>query len=318
MINDPMSEAARKTMSFLFRQMLEHEPGTLAGTDINELHDMRVAVRRMRAALRVFKGFFDGGLPGPYIKMLAKAGNVLGAVRDLDVFHEKVHQFVDTLSGSQKNQMKPLLKKWQTERELRQSQMVAFLKSKGYAGFKRAFSRFLDKPFSAIPVMFNGKPVPYRVCNILPGILFRSYARVCVYDEWLIGKKDVPLVRYHQLRIASKRLRYTLEFFKDVIGPDAKHLIKKVTLLQGYLGELHDADVACNILRNFLTTGRWSTEPNEVSPGNKNKRSIIDRYLLSRENEIRDLAGDFPLVWSKISGDEFRRRICKIATKILV
>ena len=53
-IDDTMAEGARKTLYFHFRRMLYHEPGTRLGQDIEELHDMRVATRRMRAAIRVF------------------------------------------------------------------------------------------------------------------------------------------------------------------------------------------------------------------------------------------------------------------------
>ena len=54
-----MDEAARKTLLFHFERMLKHEPGTREGEDAEELHDMRVATRRMRAALRVFDGYID-------------------------------------------------------------------------------------------------------------------------------------------------------------------------------------------------------------------------------------------------------------------
>ncbi len=49
-----MSEAGRKTFRFHFRRMVYNEPGTRLGEDIEAMHDMRVATRRMRAAFRVF------------------------------------------------------------------------------------------------------------------------------------------------------------------------------------------------------------------------------------------------------------------------
>ncbi len=52
--SDTMAEAAFKTLRFHLERMLEHEPGTRQGDDPEDLHDMRVATRRMRAALRVF------------------------------------------------------------------------------------------------------------------------------------------------------------------------------------------------------------------------------------------------------------------------
>ena len=55
--DDPMSEAGRKTLRFHYQRMVHNEPGTRLGEDIEFLHDMRVATRRMRAAFRVFGSF---------------------------------------------------------------------------------------------------------------------------------------------------------------------------------------------------------------------------------------------------------------------
>jgi hypothetical protein len=52
--DDVLSEAGRKVLAYHFNQMLLHEEGTRLGVDIEELHDMRVATRRMRAAFEVF------------------------------------------------------------------------------------------------------------------------------------------------------------------------------------------------------------------------------------------------------------------------
>jgi CHAD domain-containing protein len=316
-IGSTMSEVVFQTLLFHFKEMKVHEAGTLAGADINELHDMRVEVRRMRAAFQVYKGFLDEEQIKPFKKTLRRLGNILGSVRDLDVFHEKALQFIDTLPKAQKNDLKPLLNEWRIQRELHRSQMIAYLKSNTYVLFKRKFDKFLaSQALDEIPFKDN-KPVPFRVCQILPEIILKSYAKVCTYDEWLIDKENVPFVLYHQLRIVSKRLRYTLEFFKDLMGTDAQHLIKKITMLQDYLGELHDADVTCRILRNFLKTGKWSTGPNEISPAETNKKSGVVNYLFAREGEIRELISGFPSIWHKILGDGFRGRIRKITEKIL-
>jgi len=52
--DDTMAEAARKTFTFHFQHMLYYEQGTREGEDIEKLHKMRVATRRMRAAFQVF------------------------------------------------------------------------------------------------------------------------------------------------------------------------------------------------------------------------------------------------------------------------
>ncbi len=84
-----MSEAGRKTFRFHFRRMLYNEPGTRLGQDPEALHDMRVATRRMRAAFRVFGSYYDESV-APYEKGLKQTGGMLGTVRDLDVFRQKI------------------------------------------------------------------------------------------------------------------------------------------------------------------------------------------------------------------------------------
>ena len=85
-----MARAAQKTLAFHFARVGEHESGTLEGTDIEELHDMRVATRRMRAALRIFDGYLDPQDVRPLLKGLRRTGRALGTVRDLDVAGERV------------------------------------------------------------------------------------------------------------------------------------------------------------------------------------------------------------------------------------
>jgi CHAD domain-containing protein len=121
----------------------------------------------------------------------------------------------------------------------------------------------------------------------------------------------VPLTRLHQLRIASKGLRYTLEFFAGVLGPDAQSLVEQIKQLQDHLGNLQDAVVACNHLRDFLTWGEWShTAPKSarrprtliVAPG-------VAAYLAARQTEIREHVQRFPQVWAPISHSEFKNQL---------
>jgi hypothetical protein len=57
----------------------------------------------------------------------------------------------------------------------------------------------------------------------------------------------------HNLRIAAKRLRYTLELFRSVFGPLGEEMIEQIKAIQEELGNLHDADVRIAIIINELT-----------------------------------------------------------------
>jgi CHAD domain-containing protein len=308
--DDPMAEAARKTLSFHFQRMLYHEPGTRLGEDIEELHDMRVATRRMRAAFQVFGDYLDLQELRPIYKGLRRTGRALGAVRDLDVFWEKTGVYLDTLPAEKRSGLDPLRAVWQAQRERAREEMLAYLDSDRYARFVERLGEFLDMPGAgALPVFLeDGEPRPHRLRHVVPVAAYRRLAAVRAYDEWVTGT-DVPLERLHQLRIAAKGLRYTLEYFREVLGPEAESLIKEVKGLQDHLGDLQDAVVASNLLRDFLTWGTWGhaefvgkgihlpAEP-VLAPG-------VAAYLAARQIELQELVDTFPQAWERIQKPEF-------------
>jgi hypothetical protein len=104
--------------------MLDHEEGVREGCDIEHVRNMRVATRRMRAALRVFANYLDAVSHRPFVKMLRRTGRTLGAVRDLDVFFEKTQHYLDTLPADRKSELDGLLAAWQAEHHRQRPQLA--------------------------------------------------------------------------------------------------------------------------------------------------------------------------------------------------
>ncbi len=312
--SDSMVEAARKTFYFHFQRMMYHEPGTRQGEEIEELHDMRVATRRMRAAFQVFGAYLDMKQLKPIVKNLRRTGRALGGMRDLDVFWEKTERDLDTLPSEQQGDLTPLREVWEAERERARKRMLTHLDSDHYTQLEKRFEEFLSaSDAAALPVFSKkGEPLPNRLRHVAPVIVCQRMADVQAYDEWVSGP-EVPLERLHRLRIAAKRMRYTLEFFQEVLGPEAKGLIKEMKNLQDHLGDLQDAVVASNLLRDFLTWGTWGhaqagkkltalpTEP-IVAPG-------VAAYLAARQSEIQRLLDAFPQVWVYFQSHDFNRSV---------
>lgn len=304
--DDPMPEAARKVFSFHLQQMLAHEAGTRAGVDPEELHDMRVATRRMRAAFTLFGDFLELKPLRPFLKGLRRTGRTLGAVRDLDVFYEKIQHYLAGLPPERQDELAPLLVAWAAEREQARAYLVAYLDSDLYRQFVETFGEWLAQPQAYSPRLSpEGAPLPYRVRHVAPGLIYNQLAAVRAYDEWLTGP-DVPLTRFHQLRIAFKGLRYTLEFFQEVLGPEIKPAINLLKGLQDHLGDLQDAVVASTLLRDFLTWGTWSQPPGKkarpplepiIAPG-------VVTYLSARQAELQQLVATFPTAWEPVRGGE--------------
>jgi len=307
--DNTMSEAANKLLLFHLQRMMQHEPGTREGEDAEELHDMRVATRRMRAALRVFADYLDAAEYKRFLKQVRTTGRELGAVRDLDVFRIKTQKYIDSLPPEEQSGLDPLMEAWAAERERAREELMAYLDSARYQRFKERFEQFLRTPGAGAGRAFGaaGEPLPTRVGDVLPGILFERLASVRAFDQ-LITRPDAPLSRFHELRIASKGLRYTLEFFQEALGPESKPLIETTKVVQDHLGDLQDAVVTCDVLLGFLGSGTWgpphSTKKDGRSPFPVNAPGVA-AFLAVKQIEIKTLMTTFGPVWDEIRSAKF-------------
>src|ERR1041385_3094853 len=107
------------------------------------------------------------------------------------------------------------------------------------------------------------KAKPIRGIPLKARLLFSSERMITIrLDELLAYKGDVfnpeAVFELHQMRIAAKRLRYTLEIFQEAydafsqIGPQIQHATKEVEQIQETLGAIHDADVLVPQLSEYL------------------------------------------------------------------
>jgi CHAD domain-containing protein len=81
----PFAEAASETVKVRGPELLEFLEGTLDGSDIEQLHSMRVASRRLRAALEVYEGCFDKKPHRRLLRLVKETADALSEARDLDV-----------------------------------------------------------------------------------------------------------------------------------------------------------------------------------------------------------------------------------------
>ncbi len=313
---DTMAEAAVKTFRFHLARMLEHEAGTRLGEDPEELHVMRVSTRRMRMALRVFDEYLDPDVMRPVLKGLRRTGRTLGAVRDLDVFGEKTRDYLAALPEERRGELDGLLEACRAERERQRERMAAYLDGPRYRAFVERFAELLEGPVEQLAARPPADPRPQRVAQVLPGVLYKDMAVVWAFEGQL-GGLETPLPRFHALRKACKGLRYTLEFFEDVLGPGARPLIKKVKGMQDHLGDLQDAVVTSGILRDYITWGTWRHAGHDlpgpievtVAPG-------AARYLVARQEEMERLVAGFPEVWPTVAGSGFSRELATVIAEI--
>ena len=135
---------------------------------------------------------------------------------------------------------------------------------------------------------------------MVPALIYDRYEVVRGYEAVIEG---APIETLHALRIDCKRLRYSLEFFREVLGPEAEGVIKEVVIIQDHLGNLHDADVACGLLVGFLNEWAGAEQRERINV------SGVTHYLLAKQNELRALVDSFPEVWRHFNRPEVRREL---------
>jgi CHAD domain-containing protein len=300
--DDSLSEAGRKVLGYHFGQMVAHEAGTRLGEDIEELHDMRVATRRMRAAFEVFQDAFETKAVKKHLKGLKATGRALGRVRDLDVFMEKAQHYLASVPQEERSGLDPLLMLWENERQEDRQTMLQHLDSQDYVDFKRKFLEFVSTPG------MGAKPIPETkpqlVQHVVPVLIYTRLASVRAYGPLLDA---ATIEQLHSLRIEFKKLRYTLEFFKEVLGEQTKALIEEVKILQDHLGDLNDADVACSILREFLD--EWESRQIYRPINERENPEPVVAYLASKHAERYFLTTSFQEAWGKFDRPEMRANL---------
>ncbi len=292
--DDFLQEAGRKVMRYHFAQMLRHEAGTRLGEDIEALHDMRVATRRLRAAFEVFGDAFPRDVLRPHLKGLRATGRSLGAVRDLDVFMEKAQKYIKSLPAAKRSGLDPLLNHWNEERLQARFLMVEYLDSPEYARFKRDFNTFLNRPLPNPENMLDGEPLPTLVRQLAPSLVYERMASVRAFETHL---QDAPIERLHMLRIEFKKLRYTVEYFREVLGKRSFQVIEDVKQLQDHLGDLNDAQVATLILSDFIAAS--DQRQHDVPIQERDNLEEVVNYMAARHAERHHLLVTFNEAWDQ-------------------
>lgn len=297
--DDRLAEAGRKVLRFHLARMVAREEGTREGADNEDLHAMRVATRRQRAAWRVFGDAFDPGRTRKHRRRLREVAGRLGTVRDLDVLIEALEGYRDRQPRVDRQGLDRLLAGWREQRGIARDVLVRELDGDGYRRWLDGYVTFAQSEGqAALPV---SPTEPHRVRDTMPSRIWAAYEGVRAYES-VLRWADVPTL--HELRIAGKRLRYTIEFVRDALGPEAGAVIERVVALQDHLGWLNDADIASGLARTFLVEHAGDlSEPESAA---------IGRYLVDRERELNRLRRTVGTPWRGVASLAFRRSLARL------
>jgi CHAD domain-containing protein len=284
---DTIGEVALAVLRRNFTSMLAKEPGTRIGDDIEELHAMRVATRRLRAALALFAA----ELPAAAAELraeLAWIGGTIGVVRDLDVQLEQLDGWIAALPDADREPLKRLRELLDGDRRQARAEMLAAFDSPRYARLVRRFGAMLRARSGA------RRPPALEAA---PELVERRHRALRKAARRITPR--APADDYHRLRIAGKRFRYTLEFVADVYPGATERLVRRMVGLQDVLGAHQDADVAVARLRALAAERGAELGPATVFAMGE----VAERY----QQSMPGLRSDARRQFVAVEGKEWKR-----------
>lgn len=277
-------DQVRVSLELRLKALLRHEAGTRTGEDIEDLHQMRVAVRRMRATLKVAHPLLDVVWADGLRAELGWLGGALGPVRDLDVLLLRLRREIATLPEAERTAGAALLAALEDQRSAARGVMLEALAAPRYHAL-------VERIGDAV-----GQPLPTSQTATAPELieLVREEARKLRRAVERAGDDPADEV-LHALRIRGKRVRYAGEFVEPGLhdtptGKAVKRLMVATADLQEVLGDHQDACVAEQRIRELLL--HLNTDPAAV---------FVAGRLVERERErAEQKRREWRPTWSRV------------------
>ena len=218
-------DVAMAELQRLLALWLRHEPGARLGEDPEELHQLRVAARRIDATL----GLFKRQLPAALVRARKTTKAVLrslGAARDVDVQLAELDRYCANLPEQERAAAEPLRVYLESERTRARARMVRALDSEP----TRRWLETLMQAAADSAHMNGADPA----MTVMPERVQRRFRKLRKSVGRLRSKSSME--DYHQVRRRAKQLRYATECGAGLFGKPADDLLKALRRLQDRLG----------------------------------------------------------------------------------
>ena len=215
-------------------------------SDIEGVHDMRVASRRLRSAVSDFSTFIRKRDLRPLRNGIKHVADALGAVRDDDVAIVALEKLSKTAPESIVAGIEQLIDARRQQREVHRRALLEVIAPDALARMQAKWQVALSN-LSASSRSRRNSDAPNGVFEVMT---FRRAAHLITLARWReLERKSASLTQpfktgpLHEMRIAAKKLRYALELFANCLGETLGAFAKEIAEMQSSLGELHDCDV---------------------------------------------------------------------------
>ena len=261
---------------------LRHDPGVRLGGDPEDVHQARVALRRLRSNLRTFRGLLDREWAQGLRDEAGWLGRKLGAVRDPEVLEDRLEHEIADLDPADRRMAAGLTERIEASIEAARTELREAIDS----------DRYLDLVESLLDAAREPRLLPEAARparDVLPGLARKPWRQL--RRAALELPHAPPDDELHQLRILAKRARYAAEAVAPAAGQDATRFARRAARLQTVLGEHQDSVVARAWLRAAAGAGR---------------RAFVAGLLFGiEEGHGREARRVWPKAWRKLD----RRRL---------
>ncbi|MCW4030163.1 MAG: YfcE family phosphodiesterase [Candidatus Bathyarchaeota archaeon] len=279
--------------------------GVIENKDVECVHKTRVISRRLRAALPLFRFCFPAKKFDKWTKEIKKVTQRLGNARDLDVQIAFIEEYLKK-NPLEKAGIDSILKDHQELRESLQPLVVKELN-------KLLSSDILDDISSFCKDLIEQQAAATFDAN---QVLEKSHWHASFrLDEFLSLQRYVHLpnenLKHHEMRIAAKRLRYTMEFFAPLYKSQLKEEIETIKKYQDILGEKHDNEVWLDYIPKFIekTVAKNKTDPKQTA-----FKSAVNKFQTYVKTQRQQHYKEFVGLWDQNQQSGFFDRL-RDATK---
>ena len=138
----PLDQCARRIIVVRMEEMMSFKEGSIQGDDIEFVHDIRVASRRLRAAMRNFGKCFSGKKFHKRLRAVETITETVGGVRDMDVLIDRFERDLASLDEEDRAGVVRLIHQLRTRREKARRPMITMFDGLESTGFEKKFRRF--------------------------------------------------------------------------------------------------------------------------------------------------------------------------------
>lgn len=234
--------------------LVQEVEGVRLARDIEAVHRMRVASRRLRATLPLFGQQLAGKRHLVWIKSMRGITRALGAARDSDVQIEHVSKFLEQLLPPNRSGVRRLLLRLRQQRLALQPQVMKELNKFEKSGVVAEIAQKLA-PFDIYRDRLDVNDP--RLLKLADQAIRAHLEDFLDFDA--IVDQPERIEELHAMRISAKRLRYTLETFAPLFEDGLKNYLKTMRSAQDMLGVIHDCDVWAGYIPQFMDEERLRT-----------------------------------------------------------